>query len=206
MSNRGNLIVISGPSGSGKTSLASRALKEVDQLKFSVSHTTRKPRPGEQNSVEYFFISEEEFQEMVRQDAFLEHARVYGNYYGTSRANVETLCAAGYDVLLDIDVQGTRQVKAAYPEAILIFVFPPSLEVLTERLKNRGSDHPSNISERLSIAEGEIKSYKSYEYVIINEDIEESLRELKPIIQGARFRLKNREERVKEIVKTFPRS
>lgn len=209
MSSRGNLIVISGPSGSGKTSLATRALEEISELKFSVSHTTRKRRSGEQNSVNYFFVSEGEFQEMVRQGAFLEHACVYGNYYGTSRANTETLLNAGYNVLLDIDVQGARQVKETYPEAILIFVFPPSLEVLKERLKNRGLDDPSVVTERLKIAKEEIQSYKAYQHVIINEEIEKAWSELKSIIQGVsgvRCRVENRQERAEEIIKTFPGS
>ncbi len=204
MSNKGNLIVISAPSGSGKTSLANRALEEIPQLKFSVSHTTRKPRPGERDQVEYFFVSEKEFEEMVEQDTFLEHARVYGNYYGTSRAFVDEQLSVGYDVLLDLDVHGAAQVKESYPEAILVFVFPPSLEVLMTRLKNRGLDDPSVIDERLRIAKKEIQYYTNYQYVIINREIEESLVELKSIIQVSGCRLENRKERAAEIIKTFP--
>lgn len=204
MSNKGNLIVISAPSGSGKTSLASRALEEIPQLTFSVSHTTRKPRPGERDQVEYFFVSEKEFEEMVEQDAFLEHARVYGNYYGTSRSFVDEQLSVGYDVLLDLDVQGAAQVKKSYPEAVLVFVFPPSLEVLKERLKNRGLDDPSVIDQRLRIAKGEIKRYADYQYVIINREIEESLGELKSIIQVSGCRMEKRMELTAEIMKTFP--
>jgi len=204
MSNKGNLIVISAPSGSGKTSLANRALEEIPKLKFSVSHTTRKPRPGERNQVEYFFVSEEEFEEMIEQDTFLEHARVYGNYYGTSRAFVDEQLSVGYDVLLDLDVQGAAQVKKSYPEAILVFVFPPSLEVLKTRLKNRGLDDPSIIDKRLRIAKKEIQYYTNYQYVIINRKIEESLVELKSIIQVSGCRLEKRKELAAEIIKTFP--
>lgn len=204
MSNKGNLIVISAPSGAGKTSLANRALEEIPQLKFSVSHTTRKPRPGERDQVEYFFVSEKEFEEMVEQDTFLEHARVYGNYYGTSRAFVDEQLSVGYDVLLDLDVQGAAQVKKSYPEAVLVFVFPPSLEVLKERLKNRGLDDPSVIDQRLRIAKGEIKRYADYQYVIINREIEESLGELKSIIQVSGCRMEKRMELAAEIMKTFP--
>jgi guanylate kinase len=204
MSNKGNLIVISAPSGSGKTSLANRALEEVPQLKFSVSHTTRKPRPGERDRVEYFFVSEKEFEEMIEQDTFLEHARVYGNYYGTSRAFVDEQLSVGYDVLLDLDVQGAAQVKKSYPEAILVFVFPPSLEVLKERLKNRGLDDAGVIDQRLRIAKKEIKRYKDYQYVIINREIEESLGELKSIIQVSGCRMEKRKELAAEIIKTFP--
>jgi guanylate kinase len=204
MSNKGNLIVISAPSGSGKTSLANRALEEVPQLKFSVSHTTRKPRPGERDRVEYFFVSETELEEMIEQDTFLEHARVYGNYYGTSRAFVDEQLSVGYDVLLDLDVQGAAQVKKSYPEAILVFVFPPSLEVLKERLKNRGLDDAGVIDQRLRIAKKEIKRYKDYQYVIINREIEESLGELKSIIQVSGCRMEKRKELAAEIIKTFP--
>ncbi|MCH8320034.1 MAG: guanylate kinase [Acidobacteria bacterium] len=204
MSNKGNLIVISAPSGSGKTSLANRALEEIPKLKFSVSHTTRKPRPGERDQVEYFFVSEKEFEEMIEQDTFLEHARVYGNYYGTSRAFVDEQLSVGYDVLLDLDVQGAAQVKKSYPEAILVFVFPPSLEVLKTRLKNRGLDDPSIIGKRLRIAKKEIQCYTNYQYVIINRKIEESLVELKSIIQVSGCRMEKRKELAAEIIKTFP--
>ena len=204
MSNKGSLIVISAPSGSGKTSLANRALEEIPKLKFSVSHTTRKPRPGERNQVEYFFVSEEEFEEMIEQDTFLEHARVYGNYYGTSRAFVDEQLSVGYDVLLDLDVQGATQVKKSYPEAILVFVFPPSLEVLKTRLKNRGLDDPRIIDKRLRIAKEEIQCYTNYQYVIINRKIEESLVELKSIIQVSACRLEKRKKLAAEIIKTFP--
>ncbi len=204
MSNKGNLIVISAPSGSGKTSLANRALEEIPSLKFSVSHTTRKPRPGERDQVEYFFVSEKEFEEMIKQDTFLEHARVYGNYYGTSRAFVDEQLSVGYDVLLDLDVQGAAQVRKSYPEAILVFVLPPSLEVLNTRLTNRGLDDPSAIDKRLGIAKKEIQHYTNYQYVIINTKIEESLVELKSIIQVSGCRLEKRKELAEEIIKTFP--
>ena len=204
MSNKGNLIVISAPSGSGKTSLANRALEEIPKLRFSVSHTTRKPRPGERDRVEYIFVSEKEFEEMIGQGTFLEHARVYGNYYGTSRAFVDEQLSVGYDVLLDLDVQGAAQVKKSYPEAILVFVFPPSLEVLKTRLKNRGWDDPSIIDKRLRIAKKEIQRYTDYQYVIINREIEESLVELKSIIQVAGCRLEKRKDLAAQIIKTFP--
>ena len=196
--------MISAPSGSGKTSLANRALEEIPKLRFSVSHTTRKPRPGERDQVEYFFVSEKEFEEMIGQGTFLEHARVYGNYYGTSRAFVDEQLSVGYDVLLDLDVQGAAQVKKSYPEAILVFVFPPSLEVLKTRLKNRGLDDPSIIDKRLRIAKKEIQRYTDYQYVIINREIEESLVELKSIMQVAGCRLEKRKDLAAQIIKTFP--
>ena len=205
MSSRGSLYVISGPSGSGKSSLANRALEEIPNLRFSVSYTTRKPRPGEQDSVEYFFVSEEKFEEMVQAGDFMEHACVFGHYYGTSEVNVEALRQGGFDVLLDIDVQGGRQVRKSHPEAVLIFVFPPSLDVLTRRLRDRKLDDESVITKRLSIAKDEINSYRIYQYVIINEEYEESVGELKAIIQdaGSDFLLENRKEQTEKIVKTF---
>ncbi len=208
MSNRGALYVISGPSGSGKSSLAKRALAEIPNLQFSVSHTTRPPRPGEQDSVEYFFVSPDKFQEMVREGAFMEHACVFGHHYGTSEAYVETLREAGTDVLMDIDVQGARQVRKAHPEALSVFVFPPSLEVLTLRLKGRNLDDESVITRRLSVAKEEINSYRSYQYVIINEDYEESVSELKAVIQnaGSDFSLEHRKERSEAIIQTFRES
>ena len=196
--------MISAPSGAGKTSLANRALEEIPKLRFSVSHTTRKPRPGERDRVEYIFVSEKEFEEMIGQGTFLEHARVYGNYYGTSRAFVDEQLSVGYDVLLDLDVQGAAQVKKSYPEAILVFVFPPSLEVLKTRLKNRGLDDPSIIDTRLRIAKKEIQRHTDYQYVIINREIEESLVELKSIIQVAGCRLEKRKDLAAQIIKTFP--
>ena len=205
MSSRGSLYVISGPSGSGKSSLANRALEEIPNLRFSVSHTTRKPRPGEQHAVEYFFVSEEEFRQMVEASGFMEHACVFGHYYGTSEANVESLRQQSCNVLLDIDVQGARQVREAHPEAVSIFVFPPSLEVLTRRLKDRKLDDESVIATRLSNAKEEVNSYRNYQYVIINEDYEESVGELKAIIQdaGSDSRLENQKDRAEAIIKTF---
>lgn len=195
---------MSAPSGCGKTSLAKRALREMSDLTFSVSHTTRQPREGEREGVDYFFVLKSDFQKMVEQDAFLEHAHVYGNDYGTSRDFVDTKLAAGYDVLLDLDVQGAAQVKERYPAAILLFVLPPSLEALQRRLRNRGLDDPGVIAERLKIARKVIEYYTNYQFVIINKEIEESLLELKSIVQVAGYRMERRKELAEEILKTFP--
>ncbi len=195
---------MSAPSGCGKTSLAKRALREMSDLTFSVSHTTRQPREGEREGVDYFFVLKSDFQKMVEQDAFLEHAHVYGNDYGTSRDFVDAKLAAGYDVLLDLDVQGAAQVKERYPAAILLFVLPPSLEALQRRLRNRGLDDPGVIAERLKIARKVIEYYTNYQFVIINKEIEESLLELKSIVQVAGYRMERRKELAEEILKTFP--
>ena len=196
MSNRGQLFIISAPSGSGKTSLAIRLLEEVSNLQFSVSHTTRRPRGQEQHGVEYFFVSETEFETMIAEEAFLEYAHVYGNYYGTGQAFVESLLSFGTDVLLDIDVQGALKVKSRRPETILIFVFPPSFEELRLRLRRRSLDDQEVIERRLDIARKEIQLYREYEYFIVNNEIEKSLNELKSIIMAARGKPGKEDDRI----------
>ncbi len=209
MSNRGNLIVISAPSGSGKSTLVRGLfdrLLETPGLVFSVSHTTRKPRSGEKHGVDYFFVPEEEFRAMIAAGGFLEYAEVYGNLYGTSREAVETQLQEGRDVLLDIDVQGAMSVKQSLQSAILIFVLPPSFRALRERLLKRGLDERETIERRLRIAREEVVCYRKYDYVIVNEDIERSLFELKSIISAARCTTDRRREQAEEIVKTFEAS
>lgn len=203
MSSRGNLIVISAPSGAGKTSLAAGVLKLVSRLEFSVSHTTRNARAGERHGVEYVFVSEEEFRESVRKQAFLEYARVHGHYYGTSREFVESMLEAGNDVLLDIDVQGARKVKEESPDSLMVFVFPPSLDALRQRLKRRGLDDNRIIEQRLRVAKEEITYYREYGYVIINEEMEKSVHELKSIILAARCGLKRQSHRAEHIIEKF---
>jgi guanylate kinase len=196
-------VVISAPSGSGKTSLAALLLKEVDRMKFSVSHTTRPRRRGEEHGVEYFFVGIEEFETMVARGAFLEHAHVYGNYYGTSFSFVEEELARGQDVLLDIDIQGALKVKELVPESLMIFVMPPSFQVLKERLVGRGLDDETVIEKRLQVAKDEIKYYVNYDFVIINREIEQCLQELKAIVLAARCQTESRREEAEAIVQTF---
>jgi len=203
MSNRGSLVVISAPSGSGKTSLAHLLLKELDRIKFSVSYTTRRRRRGEEHGVEYFFVTVDKFEEMAAAGEFLEFAHVYGNYYGTSSAFVERELARGQDVLLDIDIQGALKVKNLVPEAVLIFVLPPSFEVLQERLVGRGLDDSEVIEKRLQVAKDEIKYYVDYDFVIINREIKQCLQELKSIVLAARCRTSARREEAEAIVDTF---
>ena len=217
MSNRGRLFIISAPSGSGKTSLAIRLLEKVSNLQFAVSHTTRRPRGQERHGVEYFFVSETEFETMIVEEAFLEHAHVYGNYYGTNLAFVESQLSSGTDVLLDIDVQGALKVKARRPETVLIFVFPPSFDELRSRLKRRSLDDQKVIEKRLNIAREEIQLYKEYGYLIVNSEIGKSLNELKSIIMAARgepvkeddritaeyCEVENQIERAEKIILTF---
>lgn len=203
MSSNGNLIVISAPSGSGKTSLANRLLAELEGVRFSVSYTTRPKRRGEKNGVEYYFVTQARFEEMIKADEFLEHAHVYENYYGTGRNFVLREMQSGCDVLLDIDVQGAMKVKKKLPEAVMVFVLPPSFYVLRQRLIKRGLDDPRVIEKRLKIARQEIQHYKDYEYVIINEDISRSVKELKSIVLASRCKVERRAREAKEIVATF---
>lgn len=186
MSSKGNLIIISAPSGSGKSSLASGLFRSTEGVVFSVSHTTRPPRGREQNGEDYFFVDQDIFRRMAERGDFLEWAHVYGNYYGTSRRFVEEQLDAGRDVLLDIDVQGALKVKEQVPEALMVFVLPPSYQELEKRLRNRGLDDTEVIEKRLQIASSEIKYYKDYDYVIINKNLEEAIRELQDIVLSAR--------------------
>ena len=203
MSNKGKLIIISAPSGSGKTSLVQRLMREIPDLKFSVSHTTREPRLGERDGQEYFFVTEAEFDKMIRESAFLEHAQVHGHYYGTSEAFVVSELAAGNDVILDVDVQGASQVHRKESDALLIFVMPPSLNELRVRLEIRGLDDEGVILNRLAIADEEIKYHKNYQYVIVNREVEASLYELKSVIFADRCRTGRRLDQVNEIIRTF---
>lgn len=199
----GSLIIVSGPSGAGKSAIASSVLAILPGLSFSVSHTTRPPRGNERDGVEYRFVGKSDFEELVRGDRFLEWAQVYGNYYGTSRDGVEQALHRGTDVLLDIDVQGAATVRSKRPEAVSVFIMPPSYRVLRERLENRRLDKDYVIEQRLRIAHREISQYRSYDYLIINDDFDSSVEELKAIILGTRCRMTARAESAESIVATF---
>lgn len=203
MSSKGSLVILSAPSGSGKTSLAVRLLPLMEKLKFSVSHTTRDKRAGERHGHEYYFVSPSEFESMIDGGEFLEWADVYGNYYGTSRTFVEKELDDGYDVLLDIDIQGALKVRAEFPDVVMIFVLPPSFAVLESRLRGRGLDDADVIEKRLRIARSEIKYFRDYDYVIINRDLDQSVAELKSILTAARCRVRQRVDEAEEVVKTF---
>lgn len=202
---RGELFILSAPSGSGKTSLAKRALPQVPGLCFSVSYTTRSPRQGERDGIEYYFVAPDQFKEMTENEEFLEWAHVYGHSYGTSRRFVEQKLSQGNDVLLDIDVQGARKVRDKLPESHLIFVFPPSYEVLEQRLRRRGLDDESVITSRLHIARSEIGDAVDYDYFIFNDDIDQAVAELKSIIWAARCRRDRRMASAKRVLASFAR-
>ncbi len=181
---RGRLFVISAPSGAGKTSLVKALLERNPALAVSVSHTTRKPRPHEMHGRDYYFISIPEFQSLVERGAFLEHARVFDNHYGTSRETVERLLAAGTDVVLEIDWQGAQQVRGAMPECVSIFILPPSRGALEERLRGRQTDPPEVIARRLRDAVSDMRHFSEFDYVIVNDRFEQALEELESVMAG----------------------
>ncbi len=185
----GKLFVISAPSGTGKTTLLKRVMAQLPNLSFSVSHTTRPPRPGERNGVDYHFISRTEFLSMIDQGLFLEHAEVHGNLYGTSRAAIDRQRMAGIDVILDIDVQGASILRRSQQfEATSIFISPPSLAELEERLRGRGTESEGTIAIRLANARIELQAVKEYEYLVINDLLEETVDLLSSIIVAERAR------------------
>ncbi len=188
----GGLFIISAPSGAGKTTLGREIMRMLPGLKESVSYTTRKPRAGETAGIDYNFISREEFVRMAEGGEFLESAMVHGNYYGTSRKDLEKILAGGQDVILDIDTQGARQLKtkAVFPGAVYIFILPPSLEVLRQRLTARNTEGEEQVSLRLKNALGEIKEYEMYDYVIVNDRLEDALERLKAVILADRSSIK----------------
>lgn len=176
------VIVVSGPSASGKGTLLGRLRQRFPEMVYSVSATTRSPRPGERDGVEYFFISHDEFEKRLNADDFLEWAEVYGNYYGTPRSLVDKALKEGKDVLLELDVQGARQVKKALPQAILIFIKPPSLEELDARITKRGMDTEEAIKRRLQAAWSELQAAADYDYTVVNDDQERAVAELEDLI------------------------
>lgn len=184
----GSLFLVVAPSGAGKSSLVNALLQQEPAIKLSISFTTRPPRPGEQNGREYFFTSVDDFNARREAGEFLEWAEVFGNYYGTSRLQIADQMAAGIDVLLEIDWQGAQQVKKQFPHAAGIFILPPSIAVLEERLKKRGQDEPHVITRRLLAAGGEIAHASEFEYVIINQEFTVALSELSAIVKATRCR------------------
>lgn len=199
MNERGKLIVISGPSGAGKSTVVFKAIEGRDDVCFSTSVTTRKPRPGETDGKEYFFVDLDRFREMVENDELLEHAEYVANSYGTPRAYVEKQLESGLNVLLDIEVQGARQVHEKMPEAVMIFVAPPSLKELERRLRGRGTDTERAIEARLIRAQQEFAEADFYQYLIINDDADKAARELNAIIDASHCRFADRAERLKNL-------
>lgn len=184
---KGNLYIVAAPSGAGKTTLVRLLLEQDAAIRLSISTTTREPRAGEENGREYHFVSVEHFREQIAADAFLEWAEVHGNFYGTSKAWIAAEMAAGRDVLLEIDWQGAQQVRKLFPEAIGIFILPPSMEELTRRLTGRGTDSSEVIARRLAAAQAEMRHVAEFEYVIINDSLQQALADLCAVVQASRL-------------------
>ncbi|MFI5142784.1 MAG: guanylate kinase [Thermoanaerobaculales bacterium] len=206
---RGELFIVSSPSGGGKTTLIRRVIAEQAahgrQAHFSVSHTTRSPRPAERNGVDYHFVDRPAFERMIANREFLEYAEVHNNLYGTSRGEVEGRLDRGCDVFLDIDIQGARQVRASIPDAVKVFVFPPSFAELRRRLVERRQDADDVIDLRIRNAVKEMREYAEFDYVIINDRLEEATRALASVVATARMRPPRMRAKVQAIVEEFER-
>ena len=200
---RGQLFIVSAPSGTGKTTLVERLVQCVPGLRMSRSYTSRPARVGEQDGVDYNFITRERFEKMAREGQFLEWADVFGNYYGTAAADTEAMLARGEDVVLVIDVQGARQVRSRGIETIGIFVLPPSAAVLEQRLRGRSKDSEEQIRRRLEVASAEVDEYSQYEYVVVNDEIEAAVGRLEAIVGAERARIRRVRDDAETIIGTF---
>lgn len=198
MIEKGRLIIVSGPSGAGKSTVVFKAINGRDKMCFSTSVTSRKPRPGEVDGREYFFIDAARFEQMVQNDELLEHAVYVGNYYGTPRKFVEDKLSAGESVFLDIEVQGARQVKEKMPDAIMIFLIPPSLGELKNRLESRGTETEETIKGRLARAREEYAEADFYDYIVVNDDIDSAANELLSILTAEKCRFAARRQMLQE--------
>lgn len=200
----GNVFVLSAPSGAGKSTLARRLVRQVQDLIFSVSFTTRPPRDGEQDGQDYFYIDHATFDRMVAQDGFVEWVEVYGNRYGTGREWIQSQLRAGVDVLLDIETIGAKNVRREIPDAIMIFLLPPDAGALSKRLRGRGKDSEAQIRMRLQYARHEMDEFPHYDYLIVNDDLEAAYRQLESVILAARCRRERMTPTALEILASFP--
>lgn len=192
----GVLFVVSAPSGAGKTSLLRALIPTDPRLRLSVSHTTRGARPGEQDGTHYHFVDRARFEAMVVAGAFVEHARVFDNLYGTAERSVRDVLGANFDVVLEIDWQGARQVRARFPEAVSVFIVPPSVEALRERLSGRGQDSAEIIDRRMRDARSELSHFGEYDYLVVNDDFDQALADLRSIVGAERLRLPRQQARL----------
>jgi guanylate kinase len=197
------VIVVSAPSGAGKTTIVARVLRELADIRFSVSHTTRAPRREEREGVDYHYVDRATFERLRDEKKLLEWAEVHGNLYGTARAELDKARAEGQDVLLDLDVQGAAQVRACLPQAVTVFILPPSFPALEQRLRRRGQDDEATIERRLAVAAREVAAVTEYHYALVNDDFDACVEELKGIIRAERCRVSVVGERVREICRTF---
>ena len=200
MSSPGTLYTVSAPSGAGKTSLVRALVEQSRDVCVSVSHTTREVRPGEQDGVSYHFVTETVFQDMLERGAFLEHAQVFNHYYGTSQAWVEEQLSANRDVILEIDWQGAAQIKRQRPDAVSIFILPPSKDALLQRLKGRGRDQDDIIQQRMAQAVDEMSHYPEADFLVVNDDFEQALAELQSVLQAQRLRAEVQVLKLRELL------
>ncbi len=184
--NSGHIFIISAPSGAGKTTLCKAVLDRFRDMRYSISHTTRKPRSGEQDGIDYFFLHETDFVKRINEGKWAEWAKIYDHYYGTCGDYIDGILHTGYDILLDIDAQGTRQILQRYPDSVTIFIMPPSLDVLRERLEARATDSRQEIDKRLRCAEKEMAERKLYKHIIVNDDLNKAIDELIGIVKKYR--------------------
>lgn len=193
----GNLFILSAPSGAGKSSLINALLKQSTgrQLQVSVSHTTRQPRPGEVNGQHYHFVNKAEFEQLIEQQAFFEWAEVFGNYYGTSKSAIDSQLSEGIDVFLDIDWQGAQQVRALHPSVTTIFISPPSLQELENRLNNRGQDSAEVIASRMAQAKSECSHFSEFDFIIVNDDFDSAVQDLLTIVTSKRLTQTQQQEK-----------
>jgi len=199
----GSVLVISAPSGAGKTTLCRRLLDEISGLEFSVSHTTRPPREGEREGIDYHFVTQGAFESLRDQGGFLEWATVADHLYGTARQSVRATLARGHDVLLDIDTQGAAAVRRSIPEAVLIFILPPGPEALRARLEGRGSETPESLARRLSLARGEVEQAHLYDYLVVNDELDAAFDRLRSIVLAVRSRTARQKGRLESIRRRF---
>jgi guanylate kinase len=196
------IFVITGASGSGKTSLVRHVLGNLKDVQFAVSHTIREMRSSEEEGRDYYFVSDSEFKQMIKEEKFVEWAIVHGNYYGTSRREIEKKGALG-DLLLDIDVQGAQQVKSRIKKAVFIFILPPSFQELQRRIKGRGQDDADSIRIRLDVARKEIRAYPEFDYIIINDQLDKAAKELESIIISTRRKLESCRKEILTVIRSF---
>ena len=198
-----NLVVVSGPSGAGKSTVLTRVMSELEAIRFSVSHTTRGPRAGERDGIEYHFVTRREFERLISEGSFLEWAEVHGEMYGTSRDEYDRAVREGVDLLLDIDVKGADQVRQKFDDAVTVFVIPPSYKDLERRLRGRGPDDEASFQRRLAVAGEEMGHFRKYQYAIVNLDLEASVEALKTVVRAARLRTSRVAETAEKILSTF---
>ena len=196
----GTLFIVAAPSGGGKTSLVKKLISDLDRIVVSISHTTRSIRPGEIHGVDYFFVDEKKFISMIESSSFVEHAQVFKHFYGTSAAQITDRLQAGIDVVLDIDWQGAQQIKHAFADAVSVFVIPPSLDVLKQRLTDRQQDNEQVISSRMQCARDELSHYPEFDYLIVNDDFAQAAAELRAIVVAHRLRMARQTQQQRKLL------